>query len=155
MAIETLRVSGCTGVEQAAMDMAQRLGLKIEGVCIGGYRSRDGQRIPDRYHKYLDQYSSDEDIVMMRNVDESHGVLVLFDTPIGNHERAAKTYARMIGKPTVLASMHEAMRWDRERIQRVRLDLKGARIVNVVGSTLEERPHIYGQVCEFFQRMWS
>jgi hypothetical protein len=155
MAIEVIRTAGSSGVEQAAMDMALRLSLRCEGSCRGGFRGIDNESIPEQYRKHLTQLASDEDVVMMRNVDEAHGVLVLFDTPITNHERAAKTYARMIGKPTVLCSMHEALRWDRQRVQQVRDDLKGARVVTVIGPTLHQRPEIYHQVCEFFQKMWS
>lgn len=155
MAIEIIRTAGSSGVEQAAMDMALRLDLRVEGVCLGGFRGIDGEHIPARYQEYLRQQSVDEDIVMMCNVDEAHGVLILFDTPIAPHESAARSYSRAIGKPTVLASMHEALRWQSDRVQQVRRDLDGARVVTVIGPTLKDRPDIYGQICEFFQKMWE
>jgi hypothetical protein len=155
MSFEKVICAGSNGVEQAAMDMALSLGREVGGVCRGGYRGIDNEEIPDRYRKHLTQWSTDPDLVMIRNVDEAHSVLVLFDTPISPHESATKSYARAIGKPTVLCSMHEALRWPPWEFESIRKRMRGARDILVVGSTLSERPEIYGQICEFFKKLYG
>ena len=131
--------------------MALHLDLKIEGVCRGDWRGAAGEEIPDRYRKFLTQYSSDQDYVTSRNVDEGHATLVLFDTPIGEYESYAKRVSRGLGKITILCSMHEALRWNKNQYADIRYKLRAVRIVTVVGPTMAERPDIYPKICAFFR----
>jgi hypothetical protein len=74
---------GQTGVDRAALDAALDLGLPVGGWIPRGRLAEDGQ-VPDRYPGLREAESSDYAVRTQRNVDETHGTLVLtWGSPAG------------------------------------------------------------------------
>jgi glutaredoxin len=146
MAIEKFVNSCRPGVEQAALDAAQTLGLKQGGVCEGN------RTVPDRYP--VKRWSTDPELVALRNIEEAHGVIVIFNRPIGEYENAIKRTARGMGKTCVLVDLgdhHHATKLQ-EKLRQVRSELAGCRIINIAGPA---RPELYRQTRHFLKELFS
>lgn len=140
MAIEKFVNTGRMGVEQAALDTAHTLGIERGGVCEGN------RQPPDRYK--IRRWSADSELVAIRNIEEAHGVLVIFHRPIGDYENAIKRVARGMGKPCVLVDLGDNRHATKlqDSFKKVRRELAGCRVINVCGP---ENPELYHQT-----RMW-
>jgi hypothetical protein len=144
MAIEKFVNSCALGVEHAALDTAKTLGLEVGGVCPGNRTPPDGYGIQ--------RWSSDPDIVARRNIEESHGTLVIFSRPIGEYESRSKNIARGMGKPCVLIDLADYHRLGKTFLEGVHSKLAGCRVVNITGPI---RMDLYSQTRHMLMELFK
>ncbi|HEY3121670.1 MAG TPA: putative molybdenum carrier protein [Vicinamibacteria bacterium] len=136
---------GQTGVDRAALDAAQELGLDCGGWCPRGRRAEDG-RIPDRY-PLRETASSDYPSRTAANVREADATLVLVQR--GGRSRGTALTRRVAAeyeKPLLEVDLSAAPR--PETVQEW-LERLGVRTLNVAGPRESETADIYDRAREF------
>ena len=94
---------GQTGVDRAALEVAQELGLPCGGWCPRGRKAEDGP-IPERF-PLQETASAKYDVRTRRNVRDSDGTLVLtLGDPSGGTALTVAT-AERLGKPLLVLDL--------------------------------------------------
>jgi len=136
---------GQTGVDRAALDAAQELGLDCGGWCPRGRRAEDG-RIPDRY-PLCETASADYPSRTAANVRDADATLVL---TLGRGRSRGTALTRRLaedqGKPMLEVHLAGASR--PETVQEW-LEGLGVGTLNVAGPRESEEPDIYQRAREF------
>ncbi len=105
MALELGKIvsGGQTGVDRAGLEVAIWLGLEHGGWCPRGRRAEDG-RIPDRY-VLQETEQTDYSVRTERNVVESDGTLILYETRIRGGTALTVHLATRYARPIFLVDL--------------------------------------------------
>ncbi len=141
---------GQTGVDRAALDAAQALGMPCGGFCPRKRRAEDG-RIPERYP--LTELASYVYAARTQaNVEAADATLVLVPhTPSGGTKLTVQ-WCRRLGKPLLVVHPQE------EGALQVALDWLMAvkpRVLNVAGPRASQWPEGYALAYAFLVRLWT
>ncbi|MBN1150728.1 putative molybdenum carrier protein [candidate division WOR-3 bacterium] len=134
---------GQTGVDRAALDAADELGLPFGGYCPFGRRSEDG-KIPEKY-KMIETPSAHYWERTRMNVIESDATLIVINERNGRGTDLTVKYAKKYKKPckifkTVDAQIKEAVKW---------LQRTNPSILNIAGPRESNSPGIYFEAKKF------
>jgi len=136
---------GQTGVDRAALDAAQELGLDCGGWCPRGRRAEDG-RIPDRY-PLRETASADYPSRTAANVRDADATLVL---TLGRGTSRGTALTRRLAeqrrKPLLEVDLGAAPRPEPVRAW---LDGLAVRTLNIAGPRQSEAADIYDRAREF------
>ena len=143
---------GQTGVDRAALDAAQELGLAVGGWCPAGRRAEDGA-IPDRY-PLRETPSGDYAQRTEWNVRDGDATLILHRGRLEGGTRRTAQLARRFGRPLLCRDLGEppapadVAHW---------LRLNRVAVLNCAGPREAEAPGIEGQARVFLSslfRLW-
>ena len=150
MPVRKIVSGGQTGVDRAALDVAQALGLERGGWCPKGRLAEDGY-IPDDY-PLQETVTSDYAERTEFNVRDSDGTLILtVGPPIGGTAYTIEC-ARRLNRPFSVvdlshgASLDEARRW---------LGTQQITSLNVAGPRRSQSPEGYGLAYQFLLGLLS
>jgi hypothetical protein len=87
---------GQTGVDRAALDAANALGITHGGWCPAGRRAEDG-RIPEHY-RLRETDSPDYAVRTRRNVDDADATLIISPPPLSGGTALTHDYAVQVGR---------------------------------------------------------
>lgn len=128
---------GQTGVDQAALDVALKLGLSLGGWCPRGRRSERG-RIPDRYP--LQECASSKYWVRTeKNVIDSDGTLILYRSQLEGGTRLTWRMTAKHDRPVLTIDLDADA--DPELV-RAWLAREQIRVLNVAGPRESSAPGI-------------
>ncbi len=148
--VEKIISGGQTGVDRAALDIAQEMGIPSGGWCPKGRRAEDG-RIPDRYP--LEEASSVEYPQRTQmNIEDSDGTLILCWGPPAGGTLLTLRLARKRGKPYLLADLAEG---DGPIKAREWIKSNGIRLLNVAGPRESESPGIHEKTCAYLRKFFQ
>lgn len=140
MPITRIVSGGQTGVDRAALDVAQELGIEVGGWVPKGRLAEDG-RVPDRYD-LKETPSSDAVQRTEWNVRDSHATLFFSDGPLVGGSATTFAFAERSGRPhlhvdlsktTVPEAVDAISRW---------LSDGRCEVLNVAGPRLSETPGV-------------
>jgi hypothetical protein len=135
---------GQTGVDRAALDVAQELGLQCGGWCPKGRKAEDGP-IPSRYPLTVTptaEYAQRTEW----NVRDSDATLVLTHGRPSEGTAFTIAGARRLGKPCLVLNLSDR---PNPLIARQWLTEQSIRILNVAGPRESKCPGIYREVKTF------
>ncbi len=135
---------GQTGVDRAALDVAQGLGIPCGGWCPAGRRAEDGP-LPSRY-PLRETPSSEYGQRTEWNVRDSHATLIVARRPLSGGTARTLKLARAYGRPHQVAD--PVRPGEVERVRRWLLDLAPA-VLNVAGPRAGRHGRVYAQALEF------
>lgn len=139
---------GQTGVDRAALDAAEELGLPRGGWCPRGRRAEDGT-IPRRY-PLTETPSIAYPERTERNIRDSDGTLVLHSGPIDDGTALTVKLARRLGKPLLSIDLQgdpapvAAGEWIREN---------ALLVVNVAGPRESKCPGIHDRALAYLNEV--
>ena len=140
---------GQTGVDRAALDAAQELGLEAGGWCPRGRRAEDGM-IPERYP--LQETGSWKYPVRTRkNVLNSDGTLILIQGAPQGGTALTISLAEKLGRPYRIVDL--ILEPSRKPGIRVWGMQNRIRILNVAGPRESEAPGIYDRALQFLLQL--
>ena len=139
---------GQTGVDRAAMDVAEHLGIEVGGWCPKGRLAEDG---PIADHYPLDETPSDDYRERTRwNIRDSDGTLVLSTETYSPGTALTVTEARDRFKPLLIIHLDgEGSEWEKARRTEEWIREKEIRLLNVAGPRESESPGIYDYAADF------
>lgn len=142
---------GQTGVDRAALDVAQALGIPCGGWCPHGRKAEDGPI--DRRYPLQETTGSDPGQRTRRNVADADATLVLAPQPLSAGTALTRECANHLGKkllviePSESDATHEAIAdWLAECAPEV---------LNVAGPRESESPGIYLESRALLTRLWA
>ena len=146
---EKIVSGGQTGVDRAALDTAQALGIPRGGWCPKGRKAEDGP-IPERYPVAETESAAYEERTR-RNVGDSDATLILAPGPLSGGTGLAAETAAAQGKPCLVAdpliSVPDAQfvaDWLAEN---------EVRVLNVAGPRESAQPGIYRAAADFLAQV--
>ena len=151
-AVTSIKVvsGGQTGVDRAALDAAESVGLGIGGWCPSGRRSEDGC-IPAAYP--LDETpSTDYPQRTAWNVRDSDGTLVvLTGRELTGGTLLTSGWADRLGRPLLVVDLNED---PREQDVITWVITNRITVLNVAGPRESEQPGIYGRAGSFLKSVF-
>lgn len=149
MAIEKIVSGGQTGVDRAALDVAQEQGIPVGGWCPKGRRAEDG-RIPDRYP--LKETPSEEYAQRTKwNVRDSDGTVLITDGVLQGGTALAREQARAMDKPVLHVRTNDPVPVVMMQAWREDNDI---RVMNVAGPRESEAEGIYERARTILERLF-
>lgn len=141
---------GQTGVDRAALEAAERLGIARGGWCPRGRRAEDG-RIPDRYP--LRETESARYVVRTeRNVRDSEATLILHRGPLRGGTRLTERLARGYGRPCLRVDLEQPPAT--ELVRRWLVEHAVA-VLNVAGPRESQAPGIAALALAYLLALWE
>jgi hypothetical protein len=138
---------GQTGVDRAALDVAQDFGILAGGWCPRGRRAEDGT-IPPEYP--LVETESESYLVRTEwNVRDSDGTLVLARGHVQGGTAATVQWAKQVAKPCLVLDPTEPQG---EAAFQEWIVANGVRVLNIAGPRESEDPGLYAQATGFLRR---
>lgn len=139
---------GQTGVDQAALDAAQRAGLPCGGWCPKDRRSEAGP-ISRRY-PLTETPSADPTLRTEWNVRDSDGTLIVTWGRLTGGTALTRRLAEVRAKPCLVVDPHDASA--PETVRRW-LDEHGVRVLNVAGPRESRQPGIHQLTLDLLRRV--
>ncbi|MGD9856633.1 MAG: putative molybdenum carrier protein [Planctomycetaceae bacterium] len=137
---------GQTGVDRAALEVAQQIDLSCGGWCPRGRIAEDG-RIPDRF-PLQETDSAKYDVRTRRNVADSDGTLVLtLGDPTGGTSFTIAT-AERLGKPLLVLDLDLQ---PRPELVREWIALHAIETLNIAGPRESTAPGVGRLAAEFLR----
>ncbi len=132
---------GQTGVDRAALDAAQKLGLSCGGWCAEGRMAEDGP-IPERYPLRI-LPGADYRARTRANVADSDGSLIIyFEQPEGGTALTLR-FCLELGKPFKLVDAAEILVPQAARTLHRFVERHKIRVLNVAGPRASQSPKAY------------
>ena len=148
MRLEKVISGGQTGVDRAALEVAEALGLARGGWCPRGRKAEDGP-IPAKYP--LTETRSPQYAVRTRwNVRDSDGTLLLLPAEPSGGSALTLAAARARGKPVIVANPGNALDVARTRQWLGQLAIG---TLNVAGPRESEHPGIHARAARFLREV--
>ena len=148
MKVEKVISGGQTGVDRAALEVAEVLGLARGGWCPRGRKAEDGP-IPGEYP--LTETRSPQYAVRTRwNVRDSDGTLLLVQAEPSGGSALTLAAARARGKPVLVINLGDAP--DAARTRRWLAD-HAIGTLNVAGPRESEHPGIQALAARFLRKV--
>ncbi len=135
--VRTLVSGGQTGVDRAALEVAEALGIEHGGWCPAGRRAEDG-RIPDRF-RLVETERADYRQRTRRNVEDSDATLILARGELRGGTRLTARIAEAVGRPLLSLDLDGPVA--RERFE-AWLETHAVRRLNVAGPRESGEPGI-------------
>ncbi|MFT5092149.1 MAG: hypothetical protein ACI93T_000968 [Porticoccaceae bacterium] len=146
--IDRLISGGQTGVDRAALAVAQELGVPCGGWCPRGRRAEDG-RIPARFP--LKESTSRNYAVRTRmNVAESDGTLILSRGELTGGTALTESIARQMGKPWLVIDL--VAEFNAQPVEEWIVENR-IRTLNVAGPRESQQAGIFDQACEYLRTL--
>ncbi|MFO7767698.1 MAG: putative molybdenum carrier protein [bacterium] len=157
MAVKKIVTGGQTGVDRAALDAAEGLGLERGGWCPAGRRAQDGE-IPEGYP--LEETPSREYEQRTEwNVRDSDATLILNRGPLDGGTLYTVNIAREMGRPHLIVQLEEMDGEERERAGQARvrrwLEDEEVEVLNVAGPREQKRPGIYEEAAALLRVLFA
>ena len=148
MKVEKVISGGQTGVDRAALEVAEVLGLARGGWCPRGRKAEDGP-IPAKF--LLTETRSPQYAVRTRwNVRDSDGTLLLVPAEPSGGSALTLAAARARGKPVLVVNLGDAP--DAARTRRWLAD-HAIGTLNVAGPRESEHPGIQARAARFLRKV--
>ena len=143
---------GQTGADRAALDAALETGFPCGGYCPKNREAEDGP-IDDRYP--LVEINGGYAERTRKNVEESDGTLIVFQSPIHGGTRLTRDYCIQCEKPCLLidfitASPTQALEEVESFIHQYSINA-----LNVAGPRASDCPEVYGYVHDLILKLCS
>ena len=139
---------GQTGVDRAALDVAQELGVPCGGWCPRGRRAEDGP-IPESYPLRETPSASYPERTAW-NVRDSDGTLVVTRGRPRGGTALTVSLARRAGKPVIVANLEGGA--NAAEIRAFLLEHR-IRVLNVAGPRESEAPGIHDQAAALLREL--
>ena len=141
---------GQTGVDRAALDVAQELGLPCGGWCPKGRLAEDG-RLPARYP--LDETPTTDYAQRTEwNVRDSDGTLVLHLGEVSGGTAQTIDVAQRLGKPRLVLDL---TRQPSTSAVHAWVAAYQIAVLNVAGPRESKRPGVYASASHFLRQVFS
>lgn len=146
--LERIVSGGQSGVDRAALEMAEACGIPYGGWCPRGRRAEDGPI--DARHPLQETPSREYRQRTAWNVRDSDGTLILYRGVLSGGTALTRRIAEENGKPFFVADLA----W-MENVTAVRawLQYEGIRVLNVAGPRESENPGIQQQAGAFLSAL--
>jgi hypothetical protein len=146
--LERVVSGGQTGVDRAALDVAEKLGIPRGGWCPRGRRAEDGP-IPARYPLRETPTASYPERTAW-NVRDSDGTLVLTWGSPRRGTALTVSLARRAGRPYLIADLAASPALE-PRVVTEWIRSQRIRVLNVAGPRQSEGSHVAPQAAAFLE----
>lgn len=139
---------GQSGVDRAALDFALQYKISCGGWCPKGRKAEDG-RI---HHKYPLVETKEEDYLIrtIKNIEDSEGVLILFESQVDEGTMLALSNAKSMQLPYLEINLLEKKSINLKKVK-IWLSDNHISVVNIAGPRESKSPGIYQQTFEFLE----
>ncbi len=133
---------GQTGVDRAALDAAIDSNFPYGGYVPKGRIAEDGV-IPERYSNLIELKRKDYSARTKKNIEDSHGTLVIHNGKFGRGTAYTIKYANSIGRPVCEIDLSTISLEDAIEKVKAFIEENSIEVLNVAGPRGSKSPEIY------------